>query len=418
MDVVRAKTFRIPTKLITSLGALAILALGVYGALLLFHPQAAEPTVERSAVVTDVVRRGTLVRSVTAPGSFESARTAVVAAPSDGIVAGVLVRAGTHVVAGMPVAQLRNPDLEADLADLNAQIEAARAQLRATADEGRANTLKQEGSLRDARGQREQANTQLSFDTSLHDQGLIADLPYRVDRIRAASASDQERIQSAAVAAAIAGGDAKFATQRALVTGLVARRNAKRAQLGALTVVAPESGVVQSVAALIGARIAAGTELARVAGDDDIEAVLDVPENDAHAVTPGLRVTLVVGPEELSGVVTRIEPAAQNNAVPVHIALDHPSRAARLQMHVDGAIELGRIPNAVSVTRPAGAADDATVQLYRVDRSGRTAQLVRVTLGRGPADRVQVRSGLTPGDVVIVSDISTIAGDAPRILLR
>src|SRR5665213_2406039 len=99
-------------------------------------------------------------------------------------------------------------------------------------------------------------------------------------------------------------------------------------------------------------------------------------------------------------------------------SLAEPSATARPQMHVEGAIELGRIAAAVSVTRPAGAADDAAVDLYRLDADGRGAQRMRVQLGRGPAERVQVRSGLVPGDVVIVSDTSAVAGEAPRITLK
>ena len=417
MDVVRSRARRAGAFPFALAGLLGVGALGAYGALSLLHPRAIVPTVDRASVVTDVVRRGTLVRSVAAPGTFVPARIAVVAAPSDGLVAAVLVRPGTHVSAGTPIAHLRNPDLEADLADLDAQIAAANAQAAAVAQEARAATLQHQGALRGARGDREESTTQLAVDRTLHDQGLIGDLAYRVAKIKASSASDRERIEAAAVNAASADGAAKLATQRAVIDGLIARRNAKSAQLSGLTVVAGESGVVQSVAALVGARITAGTELARVAGDQDLEAVLQVAETDARAVAPGLRVRLDTGADRIEGVVARVEPAAQNGSVPVHVALA-PSNAVRPQMHVEAAIELGRIVNAISVARPAGAADDASLELYRVDPDGRGAQRVRVQLGRGPAERVQVRSGLTPGDVVIVSDTSTLAGDAPRIALR
>ena len=90
----------------------------------------------------------------------------------------------------------------------------------------------------------------------------------------------------------------------------------------------------------------------------------------------------------------------------------------RPQMHVDGTIELARIPNAISVARPAGAADGATLDVYRLAPDGRSADRVRVQLGSGPADRVQVRAGLSPGDVVVVSDTTALAGDAPHITLR
>jgi len=418
MDVVRPRGRRVAAFPLAVVGLLGIAALGIGGAVSLLHPRAIVPSVERASVVTDVVRRGTLVRSVAAPGTFVPARIAVVAAPSDGLVSRVLVRAGTHVGAGTPIALLRNPDLEADVADLDAQIAAANAQAEAIVQEGRAGTLQHQGALRGARADREESATQLSVDRTLHDQGLIGDLPYRVAHIKASSAGDRERIEAAAVGAAIADGSARLAAQRAVIDGLIARRRAKSAQLAGLAVLAGESGVVQSVAALVGARVTAGTELARVAADQDLESVLQVAETDARFVVPGLRVRLDTGAERLDGVVARIEPAAQNGTVPVHVALARPSLAARPQMHVEGAIELGRIANAVSIARPAGAADDATVDLYRVDLDGRGAQRVRVQLGRGPADRVQVRAGLVPGDVTVVSDTSTIAGDAPRISLR
>jgi HlyD family secretion protein len=418
MDVVRPRGRRVSALPFAVFAALGIAALGTYGALTLAHPSTISPSVERAAIVTDAVRRGTLVRSVGAPGSFVPARIAIVAAPSDGLIATVLVRPGTHVNGGTPIAELRNPDLEADLADLDAQIAAANAQARAVAQEARAAMLQHQSALRGARADREEAATQLSTNTALHDQGLIGDLQYRVARIRASSSGDRERIEASSVSTAIADGVAKVAAQHAVVDGLIARRNAKRAQLAALAVLAGESGVVQTVTALVGARVSAGTELARIAGDQDLEAVLQVADTDARGVVPGLLVRLDTGTEHLAGTVSRIEPAAQNGTVPVHVALAHPSSGARPQMHVEGAIELGRIANTISIARPAGAADDTAVDLYRLDLDGRGAQRVHVRLGRGPADRVQVRAGLAAGDVVIVSDVTPVAGDAAHITLR
>ncbi|MEA2722087.1 MAG: HlyD family secretion protein, partial [Candidatus Eremiobacteraeota bacterium] len=141
MDVVRVRGRKLPATPFAIVGALGLAAIGAYGAVALVHPRAVVPAVERAAVVTDVVRRGTLVRSISAAGAFVPGRIAVVAAPSDGLVAGVLVRAGTRVTAGTAIARLRNPDLEAELADLDAQIAAATAQQRAINEEGRAAAL-------------------------------------------------------------------------------------------------------------------------------------------------------------------------------------------------------------------------------------------------------------------------------------
>ncbi|MGB6523125.1 MAG: hypothetical protein WBE83_15270, partial [Candidatus Cybelea sp.] len=64
------------------------------------------------------------------------------------------------------------------------------------------------------------------------------------------------------------------------------------------------------------------------------------------------------------------------------------------------------IRNAVSIARPAGAADGSVAELFKVVAGGRSAVRVRVQFGRGSADRIAVLSGLEPGDTVIVSDMS------------
>jgi multidrug efflux pump subunit AcrA (membrane-fusion protein) len=134
-------------------------------------------------------------------------------------------------------------------------------------------------------------------------------------------------------------------------------------------------------------------------------------------VQAGFTVTLTGGSGRIAGRVARIDPAVQNGAVPVHVALAATPAFARPAMHVDGAIELSRIPNALSIARPAGASDDAVIDLYRVAPDGRTATRVRVQLAHGSTQRIEVRSGLRAGQSVIISDTSG-AQDAPRITLR
>jgi multidrug efflux pump subunit AcrA (membrane-fusion protein) len=78
---------------------------------------------------------------------------------------------------------------------------------------------------------------------------------------------------------------------------------------------------------------------------------------------------------------------------------------------------LQRLPDVLSITRPANATDGETTQLYRIDTRTNIARLVGVKLGRGSSDRIEVLSGLTAGDAVIVSDSSAYNG-APTLRLH
>ena len=74
-------------------------------------------------------------------------------------------------------------------------------------------------------------------------------------------------------------------------------------------------------------------------------------------------------------------------------------------------------PNTTSIARPAGASDDSTIDLFKAVDGGTRAVRVRVRLGQGSNDRVQVLSGISPGDTVIVSDMSNYQ-DQTELRLR
>lgn len=122
---------------------------------------------------------------------------------------------------------------------------------------------------------------------------------------------------------------------------------------------------------------------------------------------------IVTGDAKIAGHVARIAPSAQNGAVAVDVALSGRLPAdARPDANLSGSIILQRIPDALSVARPAGANDNATVTLFKVTRGAGRAVAVRVRLGVGSAQRVQVLSGVTAGDTVVVSDMSAYANQS------
>ncbi|MEO7040017.1 MAG: efflux RND transporter periplasmic adaptor subunit [Candidatus Elarobacter sp.] len=417
MDVIRPRRTSLRTLRLLVIVLVPVLVLGA-AAIAVTRIGPAAPTLERAALVIATVRRGELVRSVAAPGTLATDRVRVVSAPYDGFVEAVLVKPGTTVTAGSVIVRLRNPDLEAAVVDARTQIAQAEQERRSIRAQSRTAQLEQTGALQTVRAQREQASAEERADRGLHDQGLIADLPFRLAQLKVQELNGQERIEGSKLGAGAIDADAKAASQGAKIADLRAALQAKQAQLDALTLRAGGDGVVQTVTVDLGQRIAAGTSVARIADTHELKAVVQIPETQAHDVALSAAVQVQTSDRLVRGRVARIDPSAQNGTVNADIRLLPPLPAGlRPDSNVDATIEISRVHDTLIIARPAGASDDATVGLFKLTDGGHAAVRVPVRLGSGSIDEIAVRSGLAPGDRVIVSDTSAQAA-APRLRLQ
>jgi HlyD family secretion protein len=415
VDVVRPRRRTLPLR------TLAVCTLGLVVALLaawslpvLFERRDAGPSVARADLVIGTVTSGSLEDDVLGAGLLAPDRIHVVASVSDGIVASVFVRPGQRVSAASAIARLENPELDAAVVDVAAQLTAARAEVESAREEAAAARLDAESVLRSARAESSRASAQAASDGVLHAKGYIADLPYQQQRITAQEDRDLVAIDERKVAIGGAGAAAKVATAQARVDQLVAELAARRAEVATLTVFAGAAGVGESVAVDPGQRVTSGTEFARIADDRDLKAVLQIAESDVRGIAPGERVRIVASDAgQTLGRVTRLAPSAQNGTVAVDVALDRIPPGARADQNVDGTVVIRRATNVLSLARPANANDGSRIALYRLDRDATHAYRTEVTLGYGSDDRVRILSGLNAGDRVVISDTS--AFDAPTL---
>jgi HlyD family secretion protein len=182
----------------------------------------------------------------------------------------------------------------------------------------------------------------------------------------------------------------------------------RRQQMEALAVRAGRGGVVQQIAVDVGARVSEGTNLARVAAREPLEAVLQISQLEASQIAAGQRVRVDTHQGIVTGAVSRIDPAVQNGSVTVDVRL--PSqlpRGARPDLSIDAAIEIDRIENALHTGRPVQARAQTSIVMFRLSPDGRTATRVPVRIGRTSFNAVEIVNGLRAGDRVILSDTST-----------
>ena len=242
---------------------------------------------------------------------------------------------------------------------------------------------------------------------------------YSIDRrsLKAARITTWSRSLAVRFRVGAADAAAKVAAAQARVDQFSAALAARRAQLATLVIRAGAAGIVQSVTIYPGQRVTSGSELARIADERSLKAVLQVAESDVRGVAPGLQARIVASDAgTMRGRVSRIAPAAQNGTVAVDVTLDRLPQGARSDQNVDGTIVLSRVAQALSLARPAASADAGTIALYRLDRDGTHAYRTAVDVSAGSDDRSRIRSGLHAGDRVVVSDTS--AFDAPILRIR
>lgn len=417
MDVPRSRKRGISRPMAIAAGAAFSIAVAIAALVSLAHLDNGIIAVERSTIVTDVVTRGTLQRSVSAAGTLVPQEVHVVAATQPGIVEDVYVKPGAAVERGTPIARATNPDLDAAVVAAASAVDVARAQLRSVEAQARAAVLAQQSAYTTAVAQARVDKMDLQTMQGLRRSGFVAEQTYQVAAIKATESASQTTVARAQIGVSTSEETANVEAARAQLQQAQAQLGVKQTEVAALVARANTSGIVQSVAVDPGTRIDAGTELARVADERDLKAVLAVPEGQVQDVALGMTTSVDTGNGVVTGRVSRIAPAAQNGTVAVDVAFAHPLPGGRPQLNVEGAIDLQTLPGVLSIVRPAGAPDGEAAELYRIDLRTNVARLVRVRLGRGSADRIEILSGLAAGDTVIVSDTSAYNG-APALRLR
>ncbi|GMR23960.1 MAG: HlyD family efflux transporter periplasmic adaptor subunit [Acidobacteriota bacterium] len=369
----------------------------------------AAPSVNRSTVWTDGVKRGEMIRQVRGPGTLEVVPEAIswVAARTRGRVDRRVLLPGVEVEPDTIILELSNPELEQELRDAEYQLRAQQAELADLRVTVESQLLNQKSIAATVASEYTQARLQAEADTSLHAEKLIGELILKRSLVRAEELATRKEIEQQRLEIATASVDAQLAAKRATVEQFRALYDLRRSQKAALTVRAGISGVLQEVPVEVGQEVTPGANLARVAQPDKLKAQLRIAETQAKDIEVGQKAVIDTRNGIIDGKVTRIDPAVQEGTVTVDVALVGPlPKGARPDLSVDGTIELERLDDVLYVGRPAYGQAESTIGLFKLLDDGETAVRTQVRLGRSSVNTIEVIKGLNEGDQVILSDTS------------
>ena len=402
MDIPRTPVRRNRVALVSGIGAaIVITTVG------LARLKPAAPTVERSTLWVDTVRRGQMLRQVRGSGTLVPENMRVVSALTAGRVERVLVRPGAKVASGTVLLEMSNPDVQLQALDAERQLRLAEADLASLRSTLEAQRLGAVSTVAAVRSELHEAERGVKVAERLAADGLASGMEIdrardKADETRARFDSEQQRLVVLTDAL-----KAQLELRRSEVDRLRAIENFQRQRVSSMRVTAGADGIVQELSLQPGQWVNPGQEMARVAGQDRLKAVVRVPESQARDVTLGLSAIVDTRNGTVAGKVSRIDPAVQNGTVAVDVSIEGAlPRGARPDLSVDATIEIERLENVLYVGRPADGSSEATVQLFRLDPDGHVARRVPVKLGRGSASTIEILEGLKEGDQVILSEMS------------
>ncbi len=369
----------------------------------------AVPSVERSAIWTDTVKRGPLVRQVRGPGTLvpREDRIRLIPAETEATVVRIRVLPGAKVTPDTVLMDLVDPTLTQQLLDAQLQLKAALADLENTRAKVNSDLMTQRAGAATVGADQQQAALQAQTDKSLYDLGVISGLTYsaskgKSDELKERDDLERQRLKlnQASISTQMAVSQTKVEQARAILA-------LKQKQLDALSVKAGIDGVLVDLPHQVGEHVAPGITLAKVVQPDQLKASLKIAETQARDIQIGQPAEIDTHNGVIPGKVQRIDPAVQNGTVTVDVELIGAlPQGARPDLSVDGTIDLDRMADVVYVGRPALGNENSTISLFRLSPDGTTAVKVPVKVGRASVNSIQVLEGLQPGDTVVLSDMS------------
>ena len=359
---------------LVSLLIIAALAAASLGAVKAMRPapkkDTSPPTLEFVAGDVTQTETRTIAQRLPLSGTLQPREQAIVKAKVSGELRSALVREGESVRAGQSLAHIDSPDLTSRLADRQAILDGARAQL--------------------AMGEKNRATNH-----ALLKQGFISQNAY--DTVESTMNIQREAAKSAEAQLAMAKNALVDAQARAPINGIVARQHARS-----------------------GEKVTADSPVYTVVNLRLMELQALVPASDIGAVHVGAPVSFTVDGfqgKAFEGKVERINPTAEpgSRSITVYVSVPNPELVLRGGSFASGTLDLGS--SEPRPTLPLSAIRTENGQNFVwVIRDGKLARK-SVQLGRRDesAGLVQLAEAL-PGLPVVAARVDGLREGNPAVL--
>jgi HlyD family secretion protein len=368
----------------------------------------AAPTVERSTVWIDQVKRGPIVIQRRGLGTLVAEDVVQIPAEFQGRVLKRLLLPGVNVHPDTILYVLSNPDMELQANDYEWQVKQAKAAYDDLKVKLESQRLDQESMVTKTQSDFDQAKLALDRDRELQKLDLKPEIEVKLSESKFEDAKGRLANEKKRLAILGDSTKAQLDAQMVQIQKLQATYDLRHKQFEQMTIRAGTEGVLKEVNVEVGQSVPPGTVLAKIVQPSHLKAELKIPETQVKDIAIGQDAEIDTRNGIIQGKVMRIDPAALNGTVTVDVKLTGEiPKDARPDLSVDGTIEIERLADVVYVGRPVFGQPNSQITLFRLEQDGKNADRVPVKLGRSSVNTIEIVDGLKVGDQVILSDMST-----------
>ncbi|WP_333795892.1 efflux RND transporter periplasmic adaptor subunit [Rheinheimera sp.] len=361
--------------------------------------------VSEASVSVATVQSGDFVQRVTGYGSLQSRNQRLLTASNIATVDEIKLRPGAVVEPDTILLTLKNPALEVAAQQALANLHNKRSNSRRLVLEQQREILEQSSRLAELKSDSELAALQVEAEAPLATAGIISGMDAKRSRAKAIQLAERYQLEKQKLATLEQVHQQYLLIQQEDIQQAEAELNNATAQVQQLVVRAGMKGVLQRLPVNLGQSVNVGDELALVGSLSPLVAEIKVPQMQVRLLQLGANAEVDTRHGIVTGQVVRIDPVVTDGAVQVDILLpEQLSSDIRPMQMVDARIH-GQSRGQVSfVDRPAGVAEDARVELFKLD-ANQIASRVPVQFGKASGQQIEIVSGLVPGDRIVVSDL-------------
>lgn len=383
---------------IAAIFAAVVIAFIAIGALL-------RPTIQSDELRFGKVSRGDVILSLTAQGSALPISEQVINSPITSNILEVYKRSGDSVVAGESIMKLDLQAVEAELSRLCDEMNMKTIQFEQLILQNRSDISNMELNLEVQKIEQEQVVEELKNEIYLDSLG--AGTPENVRKmninVRLGDMKLKESQAQLENARALKLADQKV---KQLELNMLKRDVEQKRQLvKEAQIISPKSSVLSFFNEQVGEQVSAGSKIAMLSDISAFKISASISNSYADRIRTGGEVVVMAGKERLKGVISNINPIAQDNSIDFTIQLeDSRNKVLRSELSCDVQIIESRIENTMYIPKAAYYMGEGYYKVFVVEGDkliGRNVQL-----GRSNFEQVQVISGLDEGEEVVVSEMS------------
>ncbi|MDB5231806.1 MAG: HlyD family efflux transporter periplasmic adaptor subunit [Chitinophagaceae bacterium] len=384
---------------------IVIICIAVFAAAVWLFRSSFRSSLNSSAITTAVVERGDIENTINASGEIIPEFEQVITSPISASIKTVLMDAGSPVKTGQAILSLDKEATQSEYEKLKFQLESKRNNIEKL-------KLELDKSFFDIQSNNDVKQLRInSLEASVED----------AKRLYKAGGGTRESIEQAELALKVAKLEKKQLENEIKSKQQTMRVDIREGQIAAAIqqnemkelerklqqadITATRDGVITWVNKNIGASIAQGESLVRIADLASFKVSGNISDAYINQLKMGMTAIIRINDSTMRGTVTNIQPSVKNNIIGFDVAMnERNNQLFRPNMKVDIFLVTATQSNVMRVANGPAFKGAATQDIF-VMANGR-AERRTVNIGLTNFDYVEIKNNVKPGEKIITSDMS------------